>query len=382
MNICFLVTRGDSIGGAQIHVRDMAIALKADKHEVTVLTGTPGLLTDQLDSSAIPWIHIPALIRSISPLKDLKAIVSVCIWLHRLKPDLLSCHTAKSGMIGRIAAFISGVPVIFTAHGWQFADGIPKKQAMAVLIIEKLVAPLCRRVITVSDYDFTLALRKKAVNPKKMITIHNGLPWRDYQNNINLGTEAVSPIDEVYGKSDLKQPCRLLMVARFQEQKDHPTLLKALVGLKGFNWLLELVGDGDGMDGLKEMAFELGLDSRIEFSGQQYDVPERMDRADIYLLITNWEGFPRSIVEAMRAGIPVISSDVGGCSESVHSGKTGYLVPRGNTEVLRKRIRELIIDQKLRQRMGRIGRVRYESDFTFRKMYEKTVAVYREVLER
>jgi glycosyltransferase involved in cell wall biosynthesis len=150
-----------------------------------------------------------------------------------------------------------------------------------------------------------------------------------------------------------------------------------LIDLK---WQLELVGDGEGMDGLKEKALELGLDSRIEFSGQQLDVPERMDRADIYLLITNWEGFPRSIIEAMRAGIPVISSNVGGCNESVSDGKTGYLVPRGNSEALRERIRELILDQKLCDQMGIAGRACYESEFTFRKMYEKTVAVYREII--
>jgi hypothetical protein len=80
-----------------------------------------------------------------------------------LKPDLVSTHTAKAGMVGRIAAFLSGNPGIFTAHGWQFADGIPEKQARAVLVIEKMVAPLCRKVITVSRYDFDLALKKKAV---------------------------------------------------------------------------------------------------------------------------------------------------------------------------------------------------------------------------
>src|SRR6056297_1135186 len=150
MHILFIVTRGDSIGDAQIHVRDTAKALSTDGHQVTVLTGMPGDMTDQLESAGIAWQLVPALIRPIRPWKDLAAIYQTIRLLKQFKPDMVSAHTAKAGMIGRIASFLAGVPSIFTAHGWQFADGIPAGQAKAVLFIEKLVAPLCRRVITVS----------------------------------------------------------------------------------------------------------------------------------------------------------------------------------------------------------------------------------------
>ncbi len=370
MYICFIVTRGDSIGGAQIHVRDMAIALQKDGHMVIVLTGTPGDMTDQLDEAGIPWKHMPFLIRAINPWKDFRAIFSVYTLLRRLKPDLVSCHTAKAGMVGRIAAFLSGIPGIFTAHGWQFADGIPQKQARAVLVIEKMVAPLCRKVITVSRYDFDLALRKRAVKEKKLITIHNGLPWR-----------SVPPrLESAFLKThDSGEPCRLLMVARFQEQKDHATLLKALSGLKKLNWHLDLVGDGPLMDTARTLVRDLSLEPRVEFTGQQLDVPRRMENADIYLLVTNWEGFPRSIIEAMRAGLPVIASKVGGCGESVIEGKTGYLVPRGDVETLKRRLTELISSPDLRLKMGTAGRTRYEAGFTFKQMYKKTVELYRKV---
>src|SRR6056297_3578476 len=147
MHILFIVTRGDSIGGAQIHVRDTAKALKADGHRVMVLTGAAGDMTDQLAAAGIPWQLIPSLIRPIRPWKDLAAILQTARLLKQIRPDLVSTHTAKSGKVGRIAAFLAGVPSIFTAHGWQFADGIPGSQAKAVLLIEKFVAPLCKRVI-------------------------------------------------------------------------------------------------------------------------------------------------------------------------------------------------------------------------------------------
>jgi glycosyltransferase involved in cell wall biosynthesis len=369
MHICFLVTRGDSIGGAQIHVRDMALALHRDGHQVTVLTGAAGDMTSQLEAGGVGWKLVSFLVRPIRPVQDLKAVLATARMLRRLKPDLLSCHTAKAGMVGRLAAFLAWVPSIFTAHGWQFADGIPAGQARAVLGIERIVAPLCRKIITVSHYDYDLALRKKAVRAGKMVTIHNGLPWRDTPSTSGALPEA-------------EAPCRLLMVARFQEQKDHETLLKALAGLTDLNWRLELVGDGPGMDLTREQAGVLGIADRVEFSGQRLDVPERMERADIYLLISNWEGFPRSIVEAMRASLPVIASDVGGCNESVAEGETGFLVPRGDVGVLRERLLRLISKPEERRKMGMAGRARYEKEFTFRRMYERTLEVYREVLDQ
>ncbi len=369
IHICFLITRGDSIGGAQIHVRDMAIALKSDGYEVTVLSGTSGDLTSQLDAADIRWEVVPRLIRPISPIRDLQAIFSVSYRLRKLKPDLLSCHTAKAGMVGRVSAYLSRVPSLFTAHGWQFADGIPDKQAKAVLLIEKITSSLCRKVITVSRYDFNLAIRKRAVKKEKLETIHNGLPWLDCFS----GMQSCSVLER-------DAVCRLIMVARFQAQKDHAALFNALADLTDLSWNLELVGDGPGMEAEKARVHDLKLDSRINFTGQRLDVPERLERSDIYLLVSNWEGFPRSIIEAMRAGLPVISSDVGGCSESVIDGKTGYLVARGDVEALKASLSTLISDFGLRKRMGTEGRLLYENKFTFMTMYNKTVNLYHEIL--
>jgi glycosyltransferase involved in cell wall biosynthesis len=87
-------------------------------------------------------------------------------------------------------------------------------------------------------------------------------------------------------------------------------------------------------------------------------------------------------VEAMRASLPVIASDVGGCNESVAEGETGFLVPRGDVDSLRDRLLRLISKPEERRKMGMAGRARYEKEFTFRRMYERTLEVYREVLDQ
>ena len=170
------------------------------------------------------------------------------------------------------------------------------------------------------------------------------------------------------------------MVARFGAQKDHPTLLRALAGLLDLPWEIDLIGDGELMGQTQAMAAELGLANRIHFLGQRRDVDELLARAQASILATNWEGFPLSILEAMRAGLPVVATEVAGIAESVRDGETGYLVPRGDVEVLRDRIRRLLADADLRTRLGANGRKRFEGHFTLPLFVQNTLAVYEEVV--
>jgi glycosyltransferase involved in cell wall biosynthesis len=158
------------------------------------------------------------------------------------------------------------------------------------------------------------------------------------------------------------------MVARFEPQKDHTTLLHALAGLRQEPWHLDLIGDGPLLSHTEALTRQLGLRGRIQFWGQRMDVEARLAQAQVALLITNWEGFPRSILEAMRAGLPVVSSAVGGIAESVRNG-------------LRQRLKELLDDPGLRLRMGRSGRELYEQRFTLTHTVERTFAIYAEVTD-
>jgi glycosyltransferase involved in cell wall biosynthesis len=172
------------------------------------------------------------------------------------------------------------------------------------------------------------------------------------------------------------------MVARLARWKDQPTLLHALSGLKDLDWQLECVGDGPLRGQLEELAQSLGLTSRVTFLGFRRDVPERIAEAQVFLLISKWEGFPRSILEAMRAGLPVVASDVGGVQESVVDGTTGFVIPRGDVVRLRECLRKLITSSELRVSMGEAGRARYEEKFTFDRLVERTTKVYESVLGR
>jgi glycosyltransferase involved in cell wall biosynthesis len=366
MRIAYVVTRGDDIGGAQVHVRDLATAMHQAGHDVSVIAGSAGPLSVQLAKRGVPFCSVPALSRELHPWRDLRAFLQLKKVLARLKPDLVSTHSSKAGWLGRLAARAIGVPVLFTAHGWAFTVGVSERARRVYTMAERLAAPLADRIITVSEYDLTLALKERIAPPSKITRIHNG---------VHACVVDPQPSTPAVG-------VRIVMIGRFSAQKDHASLLHALARLRQLDWTLDLVGTGPLQAQVTALATSLGIGNRVHFLGARNGVCEVLREADIYALISNWEGFPRSILEAMSVGLPVVASDVGGVSEAVREAETGFLVPRGDHQLLTERLEALMTAADLRRILGAHGRQRYEEQFRFDVMFERTVALYHHMLAR
>ncbi|WP_161537544.1 glycosyltransferase family 4 protein, partial [Escherichia albertii] len=308
MKLLFIITKADEIGGAQIHIRDLTNQLLLDDHIVDVIVGENGALVSELKKKNVPVHIVPSLVRQINPVKDFMATFFIRRLIKKIRPDIISLHSSKAGIVGRFAAIGMNIPVLFTAHGWAFANGVGKKQQKLYCAIERFMTPFARKIITVSQQDKDLAVKYRVASSDKQVVIHNGMPDIDISSvqKSNAGSTAVN----------------LISVARFSEQKDHKTLFLALKGIDDLEWRIQLIGKGPLLVYYKELAAELGISDRVQFLGERHDVAHLLHQSDVFLLISNWEGFPRSILEAMRAGIPVIASDVGGSSESVTDNHT------------------------------------------------------------
>jgi glycosyltransferase involved in cell wall biosynthesis len=256
------------------------------------------------------------------------------------------------------------MPSVLTAHGWTFGPGIPVVQAAVYRQVERLVGPFTSKIIAVSEFDRRLGLEAGIVKEDRLVTVHNGMP----------------DVPPALRADPSRAPVRLVMVARFGPQKDHPTLFRALAGLKHQSWELDLIGDGPLMAQTESLAAALGIGARVHFLGERMDVDRILARAQVGVLVSNWEGFPLSVLEAMRAGLPVVASSVGGTEEGIRDGETGFLVPRGGVELLQERLGRLLTDPELRVRLGTHGRAHYERHFTLSQFVAKTLAVYEDVV--
>lgn len=356
MRVLFVITRGDEIGGAQSYVRDLAIRMAEDGHSVHLAVGSAGALTSALENHEIGWSVIPGLQRDIDPLHDVGAVRKLAELIGKQKPDLVSAHSSKAGIVARLAARRVGVPCVFTAHGWAFSEGIPRRKQLVFRGIERAMAPLAARIICVSEYDHNLATRY-GFPTNRLVTIHNGIHDRPPGPRI-----------------DQPGPIRVAMTARFAPQKQPVTLLRAIAPLIGTEcWL---IGDGPNLDEARIAARQLGIEDRVRFLGKSDDVPALLEQCQIFALSSDWEGFPIATLEAMRAGLPVVLSDVGGAAEAIAEGVSGFAVPPRDHDAMRDRIRRLVNDASLRHQMGDAARARYLERFTFDEMYRRTIGTY------
>jgi glycosyltransferase involved in cell wall biosynthesis len=354
--VLYVITRAEH-GGAQSHILELLRA-SVGRYNVALATGESGFLTNEARILGIPVFLLTQLVVPLNPLKDLCALAQLSKVIREFQPSLIHAHSSKAGLLARIAARFHRVPCVFTAHGWAFSEGVSQLRKWIAMPLEWLAGRLGANIIVVSKFDYDLALHYGVADTSHMSAIANGIPDCLLRAHPERGGPPV-----------------IAMVARFNAQKDHRTLLRALSQVQAPFRLL-LIGDGPLLEQSRAFVGQLGLTSRTEFLGDCASVRELLANTHLFALISRYEGLPISILEAMCAGLPIIATDTGGVSEAVRQGWNGLLVGRTNERTLRDALESLLDDPGLRASFGRHSRALFEKSFTVETMIGRTFEVY------
>lgn len=362
MKILYVITL-PQLGGAQVHLLTLVTELLKRGHEAAVVVGAAGWVTEQLEKRGIRYFVLPTLRREISPCCDFAALWHLHRIIKKYQPNLVHCHSSKAGLLGRIAAWSLGVPAVFTVHGWAFTEGVAPRKRRIYEYIEWIGGFFSQRIICVSEYDRKLGAAILRKHREKMLTIYNGVS-EDAPRYTGI----------------VHDPLHLVMVARFSQPKVQGDVLQALFRLNecGIKVHVDFVGDGDELASVRLLAERLSLSDQVRFLGSQTHIENLLPEYDGFLLVSRWEGFPISILEAMRAELPIIASDVGGVCEEVLHGGTGLLVQRDSVDDLTKKLRYAAEHREAFRDMGCAGRRRFVENFTTAKMMERIMSVYEE----
>jgi glycosyltransferase involved in cell wall biosynthesis len=418
MKILQIITLGDSIGGAQIHVLDLTKGLKQRGHDVFVLTGTTGELNRRLNEAGIPNETMPLMRRAINLYWDTKCFFALRKFIKNFKPDVVASHSSKAGMLVRLVCFSLGQANTFTVHGWAFGEAMPFLRRNFFIAVEFILRFFSDAVINVSTASQRLGKKYNLISPHHSTVIYNGVtdfakqrpslvhfmeemtdlaqhrqPIVHFAGDFTKGELEDDDDDDFWANEepielknwdiadDSDKPFVMVMSARFQEPKNHERLLHALNGLKKDNWVLYLLGDGtDTLGRVKELTALYNFEQKVKFIGYVQNVVPYLESADLFLLISDWEGLPLSIIEAMSLSLPVVATRVGGIPEQIEHGKNGLLVERTDTEGLTKAIETLQNDPDLRKRMGQAARTFFENKFQLDNMIDRTENLYYSVL--
>ena len=276
-------------------------------------------------------------------------------------------HTHEWGVFleGALAGLLARTPVmIHTVHGpyMAYAPGWLSRSKRAVRHgLERCAAPRFARVVTVSDSIQEYIRDQIGIDADRLTTIHNGI------RVVALGrARAARPGGVMF-----------IRVGRLAEVKNHAMMIRAFHATGDRQSRLLLAGDGPERGPLEAITRELGLEHRVEFLGFRRDIEELLAQSDVFVISSNHEGVSIAVLEAMRAGLPVIGTRVGGMPETIQDRRTGRLVEAGDIEAMASVMRSLIDSPAERARLGDAGRRFLEAEFSIEKMVERYERLYR-----
>ena len=345
--IAHVITNADSFGGAQRNTLLTLKGLVRDRYQAELVCGPGSRLIEEAKAIGVPVHVIPALIRQVNPIRDARAFLQLCRLFRDREYRIVHTHSAKAGLIGRMAAWWARVPVIVhTFHSIPFEMN-GNLRSRLYIAVEQLVGSVTHRAACVGEAFRQEFLHWQIVPPEKLITIYSGIDFSSYV--------ARRPVIDVKRQLGLEDACPILgCIGRLSEQKAQHYLIEAVALLKDKHPQIKLllVGEGNLRSRLERQVQNLGLCANVSLLGERNDIADLLNVFDVYVMSSRWEGVGRALTEAMYWGLPVVATAVNGAKELILHEETGLVVPTQDPQAMAAAIDRLVSDHELAKRLG------------------------------
>jgi glycosyltransferase involved in cell wall biosynthesis len=330
-------------------------------------------------------VHTVEMPRRVTPLGDLVALVRLCKLLRRLRPQVVHSHTPKAGMLGMLAAWLTGVPVrVYSCHGLPHvtATGVRRR----LLVASEALACRLSQVTVCVGASVRRTLLEGGIAPDDKLTVfgNGGANGIDAEGRFNPGRLPAGAAEAARAAHGVPADAPLvLFVGRLVRDKGVVELQGAWARVRERfpTAHLLVVGPPEEQDPVPAgVLAALRADERVHFAGFVDDMAAVYAAADVVALPTYREGLPYVPLEAAAMAKPVVCSDVPGCTDAVRDGATGTLVPVRDVAALAEAVGRYLADPGLRERHGRAARARVLADFRPEAIWRSTFDTYRRLL--
>ncbi len=382
MRICHVITRL-IIGGAQENTLLTCEGLHDRGHEVLLLAGPDagpeGSLWDRATGYGYRAEVINSMHRAIRPWSEWQTVRELRRAYHNFNPDIIHTHSSKAGILGRFAArSMPNCAIVHTIHGMSFNRTQPKWIQHIYAGLERHAADCTNRIVSVADAMTDQSVAAGIAPRDRFTTVRSGMQ-----------TEWFTP------DKDKRQRARrhwhanddhvvVGTVARLFRNKGYEQLIPAMVAAAAKDERLRFVwiGEGADRDSYLNQLSRAGIRDRVMLTGlvPPDEVADSMQGFDMLVHCSQWEGLPRTVVQALLLEIPTISFAIDGAPEVVIDGETGKLVPLNDIRALSSAIQHLAGNPQERRSMGHAGRVRCLSMFNHHHMVEQLESLYGDIL--
>ncbi len=355
--------------GIDTYVRN-TVSAASDKFEFVIVHGGDDNGNPFYRNGRLVPEHKIAMYRSLNPFKDFKAVMQAIKVIRKEKPDLIHCHSAKGGVVGRFAAFFTHTKAVYTPHAFSFLSSKSRIKSTIFLFLEK-IARLKSNLLACSNTELELGLSKVGFKKEKAFVWNNAI-----SDPLSENSSEVAPLEGPYiisvGRpSYQKNP--LLMVEIMKEvHKVHPEMKFYMLGVGFYSPELE---------NMENLIAEYELEDVIKLLPymSHEETLQHVKNSEIYLTTSLYEGLPIAVLEAMAESKPIVASDVIGNKDCVKDGYNGYLLPLECKKFVEK-INFLLDNKEEREKMANNSRIYFESDFLLKNRIADLEDIYMKVV--
>lgn len=368
VKVLYLITEL-GIGGAQSALYRLVASLNREKFQPTVACFYNG---NCLYGKLIEEMGIPVIDLSTNQKKwRLDALWRLYLLIHREQPTLLHTWLYHANIAGRVIGRIAGVPIIISSERNIYLSNSIRT------LLNRITSPLSDRIFCVSQSVANYVVEFIGVSRDKISVIPNGVDIKDFVGLPDPQTirmhYGLPPNDFIVGS-----------VGRLHPVKNFDLLIKVFKRLHELypRAHLMIIGDGPLRKNLESLCCELGLskNEHVFFLGDQTDIPALLSAMDLFVLPSKHEGMPNAVLEAMAAGLPVVTTSAGGTQEIIQNNKTGILVKPDDPEALYQALALLFSDSELRRRLGNAAYGHVKENFSLDRTINITVNLYQEII--
>ncbi len=387
--VVHIITRLDR-GGSARNTMLTVLGHNRMEFEPVMITGEAGTWDAQggiaatvdnlrhLEKESIRYHTVPSLVRQFSPLSDLTALLKLVTILQKEHPDIVHTHTSKAGVLGRLAAWMAGVPVtIHTPHGHVFYGHFNSLGSWCCVQIERALAWITDRLIGLTAAEKREHLERGVGRAERFAVIPSGIDL-DRFHTAQRRRKTVPEWFECPPTATIVGSVGWLTAI-----KGHRFLVEAIALLKDEHPHLHLVivGSGEQHQALLNQAKASGISDQVHLVGHREDVEACLAGMDCFVLPSLNEGMGRALIEAMAAGLPVIASRVGGIPALIEDGKNGLLVPSGQSSALAGAVGRVLRDADWARELGSRAMHSIGVGYGIPSMIQAIEALYRDAAE-
>lgn len=374
LRVCHVITRLE-LGGAQQNTLHTVAHLDRRRFEASLIAGPGGPLDDDARRMrAVSVTFVPELVRAVSPVRDVRALMKLVRIFKDIAPDIVHTHSSKAGILGRWAARVAGVPaIVHTIHGYAFHAEQTRVAYWAFRSLETVTGRITTRIIAVSRANVDTGLRHRLFPAEKTMLVRSGIPLRAFGERGGDGSL----------RAELRLPPGVPvagMVACLKPQKaplDFVAVARRVADRVPSAHFV-LVGDGELRTAVEAEVDRQRLRGRFHLLGWRRDIPAILAGLNVFVLTSLWEGLPRVIPEAMASGLPVVATRVDGTPEAVVDRVCGYLVAAHDVETMADRVAFLLEHPGNARVMGERARGRV-GEFDIDVMVARQQSLYEEL---